>query len=293
MGRPRRGGQLRGVHHGRDLRPRAVLRRRRARPEPDGGQPRRGMAREHLCVVVAPAPAGHALQPRCRRGCDPHPPSAFGRHRAAADPVARVVGSAGSHHALPLHCLGAPRPRAGGHDRRLGRLPASAPDRHRRRGISRDRGRPLPAVRDRASRQPHARLRGPDDAAHLRVRRAHHRPRRARRRRLGVDHGRRDARRGSRVPAAPPPHSGHRRPALQPRALPGGPSRPDVRGRCARRPEGARGDRGRAGRGARRSERRPPLLASGDRGLRGRVGRRLRTCPTTSAHGPRSTARAR
>ena len=229
----------------------------RTTPSRDGsGAPMRG-CRSRFCSGMLGSLVAGAVAIR-------HPPSPLGRHRAAADPVARVGGGAGPHHALPLHLLGAPRPRAGGHDRRLGRLPAPAPDRHRRRGVSRDRGRPLPAVRDRASRQPHARLRGPDGAARLRVRRAHHRPRRARRRRLGVDHGRRDARGGRRVPAAPPPHPGHRRPALQPRALPGRPPRARVRGRGARRPAGARGDRRRAGRGARRPARRAALLAPRD-----------------------------
>ena len=161
------------------------------RPEPDGGQRGRGIAPGRLRVVWFPLLARHA-----RAASSPAPSrsgsgSALERDRAAADALARLGGLARPGRARPLHLPRAPRLGARRHVRRLGRLPALLlliDD--RRRGVGRDRGRPLPALRDRAARQPHARLRGPDRA-----------PRRARSPALTIGLGRRSsaaARSGSR-----------------------------------------------------------------------------------------------
>ena len=66
----------------------------------------------------------------------------------------------------------------------------------------RDRGRAVPAVRDRAPRQSHARLRDADAPAPRRLRGDHGRAGRRRRWRLRVGRGAGDARRGARVPSA-------------------------------------------------------------------------------------------
>ena len=161
------------------------------------------------------------------------------------------------------------------------------------RGLGRDRGRALPPVRDRAARQPHARLRGADVLLLGVYVGDHGRARRPRRRRLRVGRRAGDARRRARVPAAARADPGTRRPALPARTVRGRPPRPRLRGRGPRRPPRARGDRRGPRRGARRPARRALLLASRDRGVRRRGRRARRASATTHARSGRSSATTR
>ena len=156
--------------------------------------------------------------------------------------------------------------------------------------VGRDRRGALPAVRDRAARQPHARLRDADDAARRRVRRADARARRARRQRLGLGHGRR---RRSSWPSRSS-RSGRASRSSSTGASAGRATRACAacgrsRTRCATDAGRRRRSAAVLARGARRPARRASLLAARDRGVRGRGGRARPTYPTTIAREPRST----
>ena len=138
--------------------------------------------------------------------------------------------------------------------------------------LRRHRGHPLPALRDRAPRQPHRGLRHADPAARGDLHRDHARRGRRRRPWLRLGDGRRDARRRALVPAPARARAGHRRPPLRPCPLGRAASGAGVRERRARGHPRARGDRRRARAGAARSPGGARVLAARERDVCDLVG---------------------
>ena len=252
-----------GVMRSHCFNPGAVLRRRRRRSEPHGGQRGRGSwADEHLRVAVLWVLGRHARQPRRRRRGDPAPAPALERDRAAAGALARLGGVARPGHAPPLLRLGVPRAGPRRHVLRRGscfrccsRVEIAmavsvgvAVGRYRLYAIERLVNRTLVYVT----------LTTLLVGAFAGLTIGAGRPRRQR---LRMGHGGGDARRRRRVPSPPAARPGSRRPTLQPGALRRGAARAHLRGRGPRRAGGPRRRSARSSR--RRSATRSPSCASG------------------------------